>query len=52
MLVGWKNRYCQNDCTSQGSLQIQWYPKLPMVFLIELEQKKSQNLYGDTEDPE
>ena len=24
----------------QGNLQIQWYPKLPTVFLIELEQKK------------
>ena len=26
--------------------------KLPMAFFTELEQKKSQNLYGDTKDPE
>ena len=25
--------------------------KLPMAFFIELEQKKSLNLYGDTKDP-
>ena len=25
--------------------------KLPMAFFTELEEKKSQNLYGNTEDP-
>ena len=23
MLLNWKNQYCQNDCTTQGNLQIQ-----------------------------
>ena len=26
--------------------------KLPMAFFMELEQKKYQNVYGDTKDPE
>ena len=23
MFLNWKNQYCQNDCTTQGNLQIQ-----------------------------
>ena len=23
MLLDWENQYCQNDCTTQGNLQIQ-----------------------------
>ena len=26
MFVDWKNQYCQNDCTTQGNLQIQCNP--------------------------
>ena len=55
MFVDWKNQYCQNDCSTEGNLQISAILiKLPMAFSTELEQqqKKSQNLYGDTEDPE
>ena len=26
MFMNWKNRYCQNDCTTQGNLQIQCNP--------------------------
>ena len=50
--LDWKNQYCQNDCTTQGNLQIAILIKLPMSFFTELEQKKSQNLYGNTKDPE
>ena len=39
MLLDWKNQHCQNDCTTQGNLQIQCNLKLPMAFLTELEQK-------------
>ena len=52
MFVDWKNQYCQNDYTIQGSLEIQCNPcQIIMVFFTEVEQK-SQNLYGDTKDPE
>ena len=26
MVLDWKNQYCQNDCTTQGNLQIQCSP--------------------------
>ena len=26
MLLGWKNQYCQTDCTTEGNLQIQCNP--------------------------
>ena len=26
MFLGWKNQYCQDDCTTQGNLQIQYNP--------------------------
>ena len=36
-----KNQYCQNNCTIQGNLQIQYNPyEIAMAFFIELEQKK------------
>ena len=41
MLVDWKNQYCQNDYTIQGTLQMQCNPmKLSVEFFTELEQKK------------
>ena len=52
MFTDWKNQYCRNDDTTQGSLEIQCNPcQIIMAFFTELEQK-SQNLYGDTKDPE
>ena len=26
MFLGWKNQYCENDCTTQSNLQIQCNP--------------------------
>ena len=52
MFMDWKNQYCQNDYTTQGSLEIQCNPfQIIMAFFTELGQKP-QNLYGDTKDPE
>ena len=40
MLLEWKNRYYENDYTTQSNLQIQCNPiKLPMALFTELEQK-------------
>ena len=40
MFVGWKNQYCEYDCTIQGNLQTQCSPyQIPMKFFIELDQK-------------
>ena len=40
MFVNRKNRYFQNDYTTQGDLQIQCNPyQITMVFFTELEQK-------------
>ena len=41
----WKNQYCQNDHTTQSSLQIHFHAipiKLPIAFSTELKQKKLQ----------
>ena len=50
----YKNQHCQNDCTTQGSLQIQCnsYQTTNGIFFKELEQKKKKlNLYGNAKDP-
>ena len=40
IFLDWRTRYCQNDYTTQGNLQSQWfYIKLPVAFFTELEQK-------------
>ena len=42
-------KYCQNDYTAQGSLQIQWVPiKLSMAVFVDLE-KNASNLTGNME---
>ena len=54
MFVDWKNQYCQNDCTTQGNLQIQCnsYQITSGIFHRTRTRttKKSQNLYGDTKE--
>ena len=51
--MGWKNLYCQNDYTTQGNLQIQCNPNQIINGIFHRTRtKKSQNLYGDTKDPE
>ena len=46
-----ENQYCQNDYTTQGNLQIQCNTYQMTNGIFHREQKKSQNLYGDTKDP-
>ena len=41
MLLDWKNRYCQNDYTTQGNLQIKFHP-YQITFFIELEQQQQK----------
>ena len=52
MCLDWKNQYCENDYTTQSSLQFQHnlYQITNDIFFTELEQKHSQ-LYGNTKDP-
>ena len=52
MGLDWKNQYCENDYTTQSSLQFQHnlYQITNDIFFTELEQKHSQ-LYGNTKDP-
>ena len=43
MFVDWKNQYCQNDCSTEGNLQISAILiKLPMAFSTELEQQQKK----------
>ena len=40
MYLDWKNQYCENDYTTQSTLQIQCKPyQIPVAFFTELEQK-------------
>ena len=41
MFLDWKNQYCENDYTTQNSLQIQCnpYQSTSGIFFTELEQK-------------
>ena len=50
MSLDWKNQCCQNDCTTQGSLQIQCNPyQIPLTFFTELE-LLFFNFYENTKD--
>ena len=54
MFFDWKNQYCENDCTTQNYLQIQYnlYRITKGIFSpTELEQNFS-NLNGSAKDPE
>ena len=45
MFVDWKNKYCQNDYTTQGNLRVNATSiKLPVAFFTELEQQQQKNL--------
>ena len=56
MFLDWKNQYCQNDYTTQGSLQIQCNPyqitngifhkTRTKKFLICMETQKTPNSHG------
>ena len=49
MFMDWKNQYCLNDYTALGILQIQYNPNQITNDVIHgIEQKKSQDLYGDS----
>jgi len=45
MLLGWKNQYGENDCTTKNNLDIESNIKLPMAFFTYLEQKNSQIIW-------
>ena len=50
--LDWKT-YCQNDYITQGNLQIECNPyQVTNGIFHRTRTKKSQNLYGDTKDPE
>ena len=43
IFLDWKNQYCQNDCSTEGNLQISAILiKLPMAFSTELEQQQKK----------
>lgn len=48
-ILGLEESICLNNCTTQGNLRFNAITKLPMVFFIELDEKK---VAGNTEDPE
>ena len=52
-VLGLKNQYCQNDCITQGNLQIQcnFYPITNDIF-HRTRTKKNPNLYRNTKDLE
>ena len=50
MLLGWKNQYGENDCTTKNNLEIKSNIKLPMAFFTYLEQKFHKS-HGNTKDP-
>ena len=52
MFLDWKNQYCQNNCTTQGNLQIQCNPYQIMNGIFHSTRIKNLNLYGNTKDPE
>ena len=53
MFMDWMNQYGQNDYTIQGNLQIQCSPyQITNDIFHRTRTKKSQNLYGNTKDPE
>ena len=45
MLLGWKNQYGENDCTTKNNLEIKSNIKLPMAFFTYLEQKNSKIIW-------
>ena len=46
MLFDWKNQYCQNDCIVQSHLH-----QITNGHFLDLEQKKTQNVYVNIEYP-
>ena len=53
LLLDWNDQYCQNDYITQGNLQIQYNPyQITNSIFHGTRTKKSQNVYGDTKDPE
>ena len=52
MFLDWKNQHCEITILPKAIYRFNAIPtKLPMAFFTELE-KKIQNLYGNTKDPE
>ena len=53
MFLDWKNHNCQNDYTTQGNLQTQHnsYQITDDIF-SQSQNRKSQDIYVDTKDPE
>ena len=52
MFLDWKNQHCENDYTTQSSLQIQCNPyQLPMAFFTKLEEKISQLAWKQQKTP-
>ena len=52
MLFDWKNQYRQNDCIVQSNLQIQCHlHQITNGHFLDLEQKKTQNVYVNIEYP-
>ena len=51
MLLDWKNKYCQDDYTTRGNLQIQCNPYQITNGIFHRTRSKILNGHGNTKDP-
>ena len=56
MFMDWKDKYCQDDCATQGNLQFQYSPfqitNDIYIYIFWRSITKIHNVNGNTKDPE